>query len=112
MSDVALDPWQSVPFDSRRWVGTIKFFDCRRRWGFIVSDADQHADMPSKGREIFLPWISLLESGIDESSVRRPGGRVSFLVCAPDGPGRNWKAVGLQLLQAKVPLVVVSKRRF
>jgi hypothetical protein len=100
-----------LPYDERRWVGTIKFFDQRRRWGFIVADPGQHDAMPSGARDIFMPWTSLVESGIPESRVRLPGGRCSFLLSAPDGPGRNWKAVQLSLIKIERP-ALVAKARF
>ena len=67
-------------------VGTVKFFNAERGYGFITPD--------NGGRDIFVHVSALTQAGLQSLNE---GQRVSYEI-EPDKKGKGPKAVNLQLL--------------
>ena len=70
-------------------MGSVKWFDPVRRFGFIVPDAGDS--------DIFLPWTTLRACGVREADLR-DGIRVKFQSVDPEGSDRRPKATKLALV--------------
>jgi CspA family cold shock protein len=69
-----------------RRIGTVKFFNCERGYGFIKPD--------DKGRDIFVHITAVERAG---PVVLKPGQRVMFEL-EPDKKGKGPKAVNIAIL--------------
>ena len=92
MTDSKENPIKEIMRSAERAVvwdtGVIKWFDQKRRWGFIVPDEN--------GPDVFLPWTVLQECAIRERDAS-PGVAVRFRWVPADRPGHRPKATHLML---------------
>ena len=80
----------AMPTAAASWqMGSVKWFDPVRRFGFIVPDAGDS--------DIFLPWTTLRACGVREADLR-DGIRVKFKSVDPEGSDRRPKATKLALV--------------
>jgi CspA family cold shock protein len=73
-------------------LGTIKWFDERRRYGFITPDTGE--------QDIFFPWTVLKSCGIAERDAQE-GIRVRFKWQPPERAGRRPSATFIALIRVR-----------
>lgn len=83
IGSATVDPWDT---------GTIKWFDERRRIGFITPDEGDE--------DVFFPWTVLKSSGIPEREAQE-GIRIRFKFLPADRPGRRPKATHIVIVKTK-----------